>query len=61
MLLVAGHERQLDLGRADRDVHSLAVVLHRDQVPAFFGDQREQLDQLSGPVGASWGGVREES
>ena len=51
MGLVAHRERQLDLGLTDRELHPLAVVLDRDDVPALRGDELEQLDQLAGPVG----------
>ena len=51
VLLVAGHQRQLDLALAHRDVHALAVVLDRDDVHPLLGDQRQQLDQLARPVG----------
>src|SRR6266480_5535720 len=51
VLFIARDERQLDLGLADRNVHSLAVVLDVDYVSALLRNEREQLDQLPGSVG----------
>ena len=50
VLLVAHHQRQLDLALGHGHVHPLAVVLDREDIPHLLGDEREELDQLARPV-----------
>src|SRR5438270_11038115 len=50
VLLVSRHQRELDLRARHRHVDAFSMVLDRDQVPPLLRDEREQLDQLAGPV-----------
>src|SRR5918994_1775275 len=50
VLLVSRGEGELDLGPRHGKIHPLAVMLDREDVHAFLGDQAEELGELAGPV-----------
>ena len=53
MLLVPREESRLDLRLGHWDFHPLPVMLDRDHVRALLGEEREQLAELTRPVGDS--------